>query len=70
MMFELLIGGGLVVGGMVAGTLIYIYGLRQGADIVWKVSGDRPGLFEARSEPLVTDTAEEMESETLSEVQV
>lgn len=63
MMSELLLGGGLVIGGLVAGMLIYRYGLRQGADIVWKVSGDRPSLFEPPTGSLDIDTAEEMESE-------
>lgn len=67
-MFDLIITGVIALGAMALGAYIYCRGMKQGADIVWKATGDRPELFESKgSDYLKQATTEEMDNDILTD---
>ena len=63
-MFELIISGVVALAAMCLGAYIYSRALKEGADIVWRTTGDRPPLFDNNGSDYLSEaTTEEMDSD-------
>ena len=68
-MYELLVGGGIALVGGLLGAAIFAKGQKVGADIVWRVSGDKPPLFAKPTPGIEEASTEEMDANALMETE-